>query len=89
VLDVTVLDISIVVVNNLLCCYTCNDLECCFYALLICCSCKFMMDVHKLVVTLGTCTVSIVIILWFILFRLIGSSVLLKNNIGKILGNLA
>jgi len=32
-----------------------------------------------LVVTLGTCTVSIVIILWFILFRLIGSSVLLKN----------
>ena len=56
-LDVTVLDISIVVVNNLLYCYTCNDLECCFCTLLIC-SCKFMMDVHKLVVTLGTCTVS-------------------------------
>ena len=86
-LDVTVLDISIVVVNNLLCYYTYNDLECCFCASLICCSCKFMMDVHKLVVTLGTCTVSIVIILWFILFRLIGSSVSLKNNIGKILGN--
>jgi len=29
-------------VNNLLCCYTCNDLEYCFCALLICCSCKFM-----------------------------------------------